>query len=319
MSQPPNPRSRVARGTGSILVTGATGLLGRAVCAALAKRKVRFRALVRVSSDRAALQGTGAWMVEGDLERPGSLAAGLDGVDVILHLAGLVRSKDPEALDAVHVEGTRHLVEASAARRIVAISSDTVARTHRSPYAESKRAMEALLLDAPIEAVVLRPPMILGPGSPHLAALERVSRLPILPVPAGAGRRQPVWVGDVADAVLAAMDLDDLPDRPIDLPGAFAVPLPILIKAVARARGGREPRIVSVPAGALRGVARAMERLQSEPLLSVERLEGLAEEVLPDGKMARHRLGWRPLVLEEILRRCYSSADPSDSSAQKPT
>ncbi len=307
--QPANPKSRVARGTGNILVTGATGLLGRAVCQALGARKVKFRALVRVSSQRDLLQGTNAWMAEGDLLRPDSLLPALEGVEVLLHLAGLVRSKDPAALQAMHVDATRDLLERSTARRVVVVSSDTVERTHRSAYADSKLAMEELLAGLDREIVILRPPMILGPGSPHLAALERVARLPIVPVPAGSGRRRPVWVGDVADAVLAAMDLpsDQLPGRPIDLPGAFAVPLPTLIKAVARAQGHREPRILEVPSTALRGVARALQTLRSEPLLSIERLEGLAEEVMSDGKMARHRLGWKPRVLEEILAGCYAA------------
>lgn len=313
--QPANPKSRVARGTGSILVTGATGLLGRSVCRALKARKLKFRALVRVSSARDGIEGTGAWMVEGDLTKPRTLAGALDGVDVVLHLGGLVKSKDAQALHAANVQGTQNLLDSGGFRRIVAISSDTVARTHRSAYAESKRAMEALLQASDREVVLLRPPMILGPGSPHLAALEAVSKLPVLPVPAGAGRRRPVFVDDVADAVLAAMDLQDLPDRPIDLPGAFAVPLPILIKAVARARGRREPRVISVPSSALRGVAKALEALQSDPILSIERLEGLAEEVEADPKMAKHRLGWKPRVLEEILAGCYSAS----SSAQKPT
>ncbi len=310
-AQPANPRSRVARGTGSILVTGATGLLGRAVCSVLGGQGRKFRALVRVGSDRSVIEGTGAWMVEGDITRRESLEAALDGVDVILHLAGLVRSRDVDALHSVHVDGTRALLEAGEARRIVAISSDTVARTHRSPYAESKRAMEALLRDADIESVVLRPPMILGPTSPHLAALERVSKLPILPVPSGAGRRRPVFVGDVADAVVAAMDLDaaDLPSQAIDLPGASVVPLSDLIRAVAQAADRRGPRIIPVPSLALRGVARGMERLSSDPLLSIERLEGLTEEVVADDTVARAKLGWAPRELEAVLAACFAPAD----------
>ena len=135
--QPVDPRSRVERRTGTILVTGATGLVGRAVCRALADRKLKFRALVRVSSDRSTIEGTGAWMNEGDLLRPESLDAALDGVEVILHLAGLVKNKDARALHAVHVDGTRALIERSKARRVVALSSDTVERTHRSPYADA--------------------------------------------------------------------------------------------------------------------------------------------------------------------------------------
>ena len=200
MSQPHNPLSRPARGTGTVLVTGATGLLGRAVCTRLAETKTRFRALVRLGSDRDRLAGTGAWMAEGDLLRPKSLVAPLVDVQLVLHLAGQLRGPD----FSVHVEGTRNLLAACGpGARIVAISSDTVLRSRLSPYADSKVQMEALLASDPRATIVLRPPMILGPGSPHLASLERAARLPVVPLPPS-GRKGPVWVGDVADAVLAA-------------------------------------------------------------------------------------------------------------------
>ncbi len=304
MSQPANPRSRPARGTGSILVTGATGMLGRAVCARLAASKTRFRALVRLHSNRDLLSGTGAWMAEGDLLQPASLVAPLDGVQIVLHLAGSLRGPD----FSVHVEGTRNLLAACPAEaRIVAISSDTVLREHRSAYANSKADMEALLARDPRETVVLRPPMILGPGSPHLASLERAARLPVVPIPPS-GRKGPVWVGDVADAVLAAAELEEPPDGAIDLPGELQA-LDALFKAVAKANGWRPPRTVSVSRRALTGAARLLGSLQSKPLLDLERLDGLAEEVRLDPALARELLGWDPKPLTEVLRRCYSSSD----------
>lgn len=314
--QPANPLSRVARGTGELLVTGATGLLGRAVARALHERGLKkWRALVRVSSDREVLSGTGAWMIEGDLLRPRSLTNALEDVTTVLHLAGAPREKDPAAIRAAHVDATANLLAATTATRIVAISSDTVLRSKRSAYAEAKAEADRLLLEwgqgEGRSVVILRPPMMLGPGSPHLASLERAAKLPVVPVPAHAGRRRPVFVGDVAKAVLAAMDLAeaDVPDRPIDLPGAFAVPIPVLIKGVARAHGWKEPRIVSVPPGALKGVGRLARKLGKDDLTD-ERIDGLAEEVDPDPKMARHRLGWRPVTLDETLRQSISK-EPS--------
>ncbi len=129
--RPHDPRSRPARGTGEILVTGATGQLGRAVCPALVARAIPFRALVRPGSRSKAPSGTRVWSVEGDLLDPDSLPAALEGVRVVLHLAGLVRDPDPTRNDAVHVGGTRALLIAARAAgvtRIVVISSDTVAR-----------------------------------------------------------------------------------------------------------------------------------------------------------------------------------------------
>ncbi len=307
---PVDPRSRPSRGTGTLLVTGATGLLGREICRRLGEQKTRFRALVRPSSERRRLEGCGAWMIEGDLLHPESLSAALEGSRVVVHSAGLVRSSDPEANHAVHVEGTRNLLEAASTcgvRRIVAISSDTVCRERRSPYAESKAQAEELLASwasaEDRELVVLRPPMMLGRGSPHLASLERMSRIPVLPLPGSSAGRRPVWVGDVAGAVLAALELPAgaLPTAPLDLPGAQRVQLGELIGAVARARGRLRPRVIGIPTQ----LAGPLGRLLGKGL--AERLEGLGQESSADPEPAQKILNWQPLGLQETLQRCYSA------------
>ncbi len=309
MSLPGDPRSRPARGTGDVLVTGATGLLGRAVCRALGERRIHHRAFVRPTSDRGALDGSGpyTWMIEGDLLRPETLGAACDGVRVILHLAGLVRSSDVAACSALHLGGTRALSEATAAARIVAMSSDTVSRAHRGGYAQSKANMEEWLRQRG-NAVVLRPPMILGPGSPHLASLEKAARLPVVPLPDGVARRAPVHVDDVACAVLAAMDLPDdaLADGALifDLPGADEMPFGEMIQELARARGWRIPWVMHVPAplssGALRIIERLGPRERAEKIR--RRVDGMRESVHPDGAPARRQLGWSPRPLTEVLQ-----------------
>ena len=70
--QPTDPRSRPSRGTGTLLVTGATGFVGSHLCRLLARNRTPFRALIRASSDRRLLDGTGGWLIEGDITRPSS-------------------------------------------------------------------------------------------------------------------------------------------------------------------------------------------------------------------------------------------------------
>ncbi len=91
-------------------------------------------------------------MCEGDLTKPASIERPLRDVSTVLHLAGVVRNKDPDLNRQVHVDGTRNLIAAAkeaGVSRIVAISSDTVLRTRRGAYAETKREAEELLLAAP--------------------------------------------------------------------------------------------------------------------------------------------------------------------------
>jgi NADH dehydrogenase len=289
IERPHNPLSRPARGTGQVLVTGATGFLGQRVCRLLKGRKVKFRALVRVSSHRDSIEGTGAWMVEGDLTRPETLGRALAGVHTVFHLAGVVRDSDADRNRDIHVHGTRHLLAAcgeAGVRRVVAISSDTVLRPEKDAYAQSKADAEVLLASwEEGEVVVLRPPMMLGRGSPHLARLLRLSRLPVLP--RGPARR-PVGVDDVAAAVVrAGFDLAAPPGRPIDLVGPDRVTLGELVAAVAEARGARlRRRTLRVP-----GFAR---RFAPEP------------EV--DDSLARDLLDWSPRPLTEVLREAVVGA-----------
>ena len=284
-----------------MLVTGATGRLGRVVCALLNDRTVAHRALVRAGSDRSGL-GRRTWMIDGDLTDARSLVGPLDGVEVVLHLAGLVRTSDAAALRAVHVEGTRALLRPGL-KRIVAVSSDTVLRTRHSAYAASKAAMEDLLRASDIPAVVLRPPMILGPGSPHLASLEAMARRPVALVPPGAAPRAPVHVEDVARAVLAAMDLPDdaISDGflAVDLPGAEAVSFATLLTTLADVRGWRRPRVVEPPAGVVRRGLRVARRLGAAGL--AERVAGMQEAVEVDPGPARELVGWTPRSLRDVL------------------
>ena len=88
-------------------------------------------------------------MVDGDLRKAESLAAALDGVKQVIHLGALVRSTDPKENDAVNAVGTRNLLAkagASGVERVVGLSSDSVLRTRRSPYARSKAEGEEALL-----------------------------------------------------------------------------------------------------------------------------------------------------------------------------
>ena len=305
---PGDPLARPARGTGSVLVTGGTGRVGRVVCALLNERRESHRALVRAGSDQTMLGGDRTWLIDGDLRSPRSLSPPLEGVDTVLHLAGLVRTGDAAALRAVHVEGTRALMEAARAagvRRVVAISSDTVLRARRSAYAESKAEMESVLHEAAgdgLDVVVLRPPMILGPGSPHLASLAAMASRRVAVIPPGAAPRAPVHVDDVARAVLAARTID-VPGgyMVLDLPGAEAVTFAALLGAVARARGLEPPPVIEAPAALMGPGLRIARLLGARGRRLAERLEGLSEAVSVDPEPARALLGWQPRSLSEVV------------------
>lgn len=319
--QPADPRSRPARGTGELLITGATGFVGQVLARELGRRKVRFRALVRVSSQRDRLEGSGAWMVEGDLLNPRSLVGPLEGVRQIVHLGALVRSADPADNHAVNTEGTANLLAAASSagvERIVALSSDSVLRAQLSPYAQSKAEAEAMLLAwgqrTGQSTLVLRPPLIFGPQSKHLQTLVKLSRLPVLPLPRHTASRCPVFVDDVVTAILAALGLDEavVPAGPIDLPGATHLDFGALIAAVAASQGRKGPKIQRVPRAALKGLSRlAGARV-------AQQLQGIEEEVALNGALAEELLNWQPTPLSTLLARALNPRGPDSKDAAPP-
>jgi nucleoside-diphosphate-sugar epimerase len=239
---------------------------------------------------------------EGDLLDATTLPGAVEGVRTVLHLAGLVGVPDPERNRRAHVDATRNLLLASRAagvERLVVLSSDTVLRRQLSAYARSKVEMEALLRAEAggIDVVVLRPAMILGPGSRHEASLLRLARLPMLPLPQGLPPRAPVRVDDVALAVLTAALLprDALPPDPVALFGPVDLDWPALVAHVARSHGLPAPRVIPIPPRVPASFARLAVRAGFAAL--GERLLGLREGVPIDREPARTWLQFQPRPL----------------------
>ncbi|WP_375484061.1 NAD-dependent epimerase/dehydratase family protein [uncultured Jatrophihabitans sp.] len=168
----------------TVLLTGATGLVGSRLLPRLAQSGFDCRALVR--ADVEVPPGTTA--VRGDLADPGSLRAAVGGVDVVVHLAALFRTDDEDAVWRANFDGTRNLIDAvkayaPAARFVMsstgnvydadaarpALETDTCSPT--AAYPASKVAAEQLLRDSGLTWSVLRLPFVYGDGDGHLASL----------------------------------------------------------------------------------------------------------------------------------------------------
>ncbi|HET7826611.1 MAG TPA: NAD-dependent epimerase/dehydratase family protein [Anaeromyxobacter sp.] len=215
----------------NVLVTGGTGFLGSALVPMLAAAGHRLRLLQRTAAPDA--EALGAEVVTGSVSDPGAVAAALDGVDAVVHLAGQVSfdPEDPAALYELHVQGTRRVLEACAAkgtsRVVVASTSGTIAVSREErvateaddypialvagwPYYLSKIYQEKAALrihrDTGLPVVVLNPSLLLGPGDARLSSTDVVfkfleRRVPAMPT----GGLSFVDVRDAAAAFAAAL------------------------------------------------------------------------------------------------------------------
>ncbi len=215
-----------------ILVTGATGFLGRHLVAALVDRGHAVTALCR--ADDARLASMGVTIARGDVLDAASVRAAAEGSEVVLHAAGKVsrRPEDAEDLYRIHVEGTKRTLDAcrdaGVRRAVIASTSGTVAVSEdpkdvrderapeptsllaRWPYYRSKLYAEKAALDRntkDFEVVSVNPTLLLGPGDERLSSTSDVvnfleKKIPFVP----AGGMSFVDARDAAEAMILAMD-----------------------------------------------------------------------------------------------------------------
>lgn len=198
-----------------VTVFGGSGFVGRHVVRALVKRGYRVRVAVRRPDLAGFLQPLGMvgqiHAVQANLRYPDSVAAAVKGASAVVNLVGILQEGGRQNFAAVQANGARVIAQACAAAgiaRLVHVSAIGADAGSKSLYARSKAEGEAAMLAAVPGAVILRPSIVFGPEDGffnRFAALARM--LPALPLVGGGDTRfQPVFVGDVAEAVARGVD-----------------------------------------------------------------------------------------------------------------
>jgi len=209
--------------TMKILVTGATGRIGRHLVAALLEEGETVRILAREPEKAKELWGTAVEIVTGDVMNNAAVVDAVKGADIVYHLAAMISyDVSREALFAVNVEGTKNVLEAARGKRIICLSSTSVYGKHTmgkngghtiteedafAPtdlYGESKAEADTMARAA--GAVVIRPAFVYGPGfSEGVTKLfELISKKKMVVAGEGTNRIQWTHVDDLVSALLLA-------------------------------------------------------------------------------------------------------------------
>ncbi|MET0257708.1 MAG: complex I NDUFA9 subunit family protein [Methylobacterium sp.] len=196
-----------------VTIFGGSGFVGRHVVRALAKRGYRIRVAVRRPDLALFLQPLG-WVgqivaVQANLRYPDSIRRAVAGADVVINLVGILQESGSQGFSRLQTEGAGDIARAAAAvgARVVHMSALGADPASQSLYATSKALGEAEVLKARPEAVIVRPSLIFGPGDGFFNRFATLATfLPVLPLAGGETRFQPVFVGDVAEAIARAVD-----------------------------------------------------------------------------------------------------------------
>jgi NADH dehydrogenase len=211
-----------------IVVFGGSGFIGRHVVKTLARRGYLVRVPMRrphLGQDLRVLGDVGQiHLMQANLRYPESVDRALEGADGVVNLVAVLFERGKQAFKTLHVDGAEAVAQAAKrhhVERVVHISAIGADPNGRSRYAKTKAQGEAAVRAHVPGAVILRPSIVFGPGDAffnRFAAMAKSS--PFLPLIGGGKTRfQPVYVQDVAEAVLAGLTLPEARGRIYELGG----------------------------------------------------------------------------------------------------
>ncbi|MEZ5461107.1 NAD-dependent epimerase/dehydratase family protein [Dokdonella sp.] len=310
-----------------VMLTGATGFLGRHLLSRLQETGIEVAAIVRSADAAAEMSGLGVVVTKGSIGEPDALREALSvPTDCVFHVAADTRQwrRHEDQQSRTNIDGTRNVIEAAQAagvRRLVHTSSVSAygqqeeTLTESSPrlgqqswinYERTKAIAEELVLEADargrIEAVVLNPAHILGPGDTHnwasMFLLIDQDKLPGVPPGSGAFAD----VREIAKAQLAAWRLDAHGQSYL-LGGAQASFLE-LVQTIARELGRKVPE-KTLPAGFLRGYARVLDAISRvtgrEPSITPQAVSFTCHHLRVDSSKAMRELGYQLTPLDVLV------------------
>jgi uncharacterized protein YbjT (DUF2867 family) len=279
-----------------ILLTGATGTVGSALLRRLTSDGRPVRALVR-DQRRLGDQRVRVQIALGDLADPPSFRNALRGVDTVIHLAASIRDQPRASIEELNALATLRLVRAAeraGVERFVFFSALNARHHSRTRFFRAKALAEEAVAGSRLETTVFRPSIIYAPGDPWLTLLDRLSRLPAVPV-SGSGRAlyQPVWAEDVAEAVMNSLSTSD---STYELAGPEVLSYDDIVRAVLRAEHRRR-RLLHVPLPVVRASLRVLR------FATWDEAELLEEPMVTErGTADIEQLGVHPHSMPAVLR-----------------
>lgn len=305
-----------------VLVTGANGFVGQALCKRLLKDGWKVMGVVRSPEGSASLAAGVISLITGAMGADTDWSESLTGVDTVVHLAARVHVMTDTALDPlaafreVNVAGTECLARLAAkvgVRRFIYISSVKVNGEGRNvsysekdipapedPYGVSKweaeQALHKIAAETGLEIVILRPPLVYAPGvkANFLSLFKIVDRGIPLPLSGINNQRSFIYLGNLVDAIVTCINHPKASGQTYLVSDREDVSTPELIRRVAAALG-RPARLFSFPLSLMRFAGKLFGKTDA--------VERLISSLTSDSSKIQRELNWRPpYTMEQGLR-----------------
>ncbi len=300
-----------------IFMTGATGVVGRALLSRLAgdKRSAgkHMPQVVVLSRNVSAASEPAVKFVTARLGEPEAWRHALEGCSEFVHMAAQTGKARPEQFERVNVEGTRNALEAARAagvKRFLFVSSIAASypELERYPYGRSKRAAEALVRESGLEWAIVRPTIVMSRRAAIWHALEGLASLPVTPVfGGGVARIQPIHADDLAECLASWIEDPSLDRGEYDLGGPEVLAFAEFLRRVRQRKKGSRGPLLALPGKSAIAVLSALERF-ALPLLPMTAGQLYAfvydSTVQPNALLGRHSARMKNVeqILDDLLK-----------------
>ena len=285
-------------------VIGGSGFLGRYIVKRLAAEGHIVRVAVRDPEAALFLKPMGrvgqVVPLYANITQEGTVARAVEGADIVVNLAGILAERKAGEFESVQAEGAGRVARLSAAlgvRHLLHVSAIGADAQSPSKYGRSKAAGETQMLSHFPHAVILRPSLVFGPEDQFFNRFAKLAAIsPVMPVISGKSRFQPVYVGDVADATMAALAREDARGRIFELGGPKIMRFREILGWIL-AQTGRHRRLVDLPSG----VASLLARIPFSGLTADQLLMLGQDNVVSADKPGLVDLGVVPTPIELVV------------------
>lgn len=299
----------------TIALIGGTGFIGSDLVNLLVKDGRQIRIATRRRENAAALSIFPVDILEVDVFDPAQLATFIHGADAVINLTGILHSRrgEPYGPDfaRVHVELPKKIAAACVAQhvpRLLHMSALGARSDAASMYLRSKGDGELVVRSANgLQTTIFRPSAVFGPGDRFINTFAGLQRnLPVIPLACAEARFQPIYVGDVSQAILRALDLPGSHGKVYELGGPHIYTLEALVRFAGQAIE-LDRRIIKLPRWAGRLQARLFELLPGPPLLTRDNLDSMKTDSVLAAPMAAE-LSITPASLEAVAPEYLNDA-----------
>ncbi|MET3899324.1 uncharacterized protein YbjT (DUF2867 family) [Devosia sp. UYZn731] len=296
-----------------VTIFGGAGFVGTQVIQVLARQGYRIRVATRrpdLAGHTKTLGTVGQILpIQANVRNLASVQRAVKGADIVINLVAIGFERGAQKFSAINTEGAANVAAAARDARVTSLvhmSALGVDTATNSLYAQSKLAGEAAVLAAFPQAVILRPSLMFGRDDGFFNMMGGLARmLPIMPLISGGTRFQPVYVGDVAEALAMAALGQVKTGRIYELGGPEIETHKELLTRILR-EAGRTPALLPLPSAVARLLALPLAILPFKPLITADQVELLGtDNVVSEAAMRDKRtlvaFGITPTAMDTIL------------------